>query len=103
MDVSQRIVELRTKKNLTTNKLANIAGISQSYLREIELGNKNPTVEILYYICEALGVTLEVFFAEKPQSIEPALLSALGNLSELEQLKLADFINEIKNKEKSGS
>lgn len=37
-----RIKELREKAGYTVNKLANLAGISQSYLRDIELGNKNP-------------------------------------------------------------
>ena len=54
MNIAERIVELRKQKGLTTNKLANLAGISQSHLREIELGLRNPTVETLSYFCEAL-------------------------------------------------
>ena len=46
-DVGARIKELRIKSGLTVNGLANKAGISQSYLRDIELGNKQPTVEYL--------------------------------------------------------
>ena len=49
MNVGERIKELREKRGLTVNKLANLAGISQSYLRDVELGNKNPTVETLSY------------------------------------------------------
>ena len=59
MNVASRIIYLREQKGLTTNKLANMAGISQSHLREIELGLRNPTVETLSYFCDALGVTLE--------------------------------------------
>ena len=47
MDVGSRITSLRTAKHYTVNKLATLAGISQSYLRDVELGKKNPTVEIL--------------------------------------------------------
>ena len=61
-DVSARITELRRMRGLTVNGLANLAGISQSYLREIELGNKKPTIEYLEYICEALNVSLVAFF-----------------------------------------
>ena len=32
MNVGERIKELREKRGLTVNKLANLAGISQSYL-----------------------------------------------------------------------
>lgn len=96
MDIANRIVELRSKRNLTTNKLANMAGISQSYLREIEMGNKNPTVEILCYICDALEISLQAFFDENTFNIEPSLISAIERLSSSEQIKLADFINETK-------
>lgn len=96
MNISERIISLRTSKKLTTNKLANMAGISQSYLRDIELGIKNPTVEMLRYICDALDISLHTFFFENETQINPILLSAIEKLSEAEQLKLADLINEIK-------
>ena len=96
MDISKRIVQLREAKNMTTNKLANAAGISQSYLREIELGKKNPTVEVLSYLCDALKISLKDFFAENNPKIQPFLLSAIETLSEPEQIKLADLITEMK-------
>lgn len=96
MNVGNRITSLRKDLNLTTNKLANKAGVSQSYLREIELGKKNPTVETLTYICDALNISLKDFFSEEKHSIEPFLLSAIAKLSQSEQLKLAEFINEVK-------
>ena len=96
MDLSKRIVELREMQSISTNKLANKAGISQSYLREIELGNKNPTVEILSYICDALNISLTQFFSDRESKIHPLLLSSLERLDEREQIKLADFINELK-------
>ncbi len=42
METGKRITYFRTQKNYSVNKLANLAGISQSYLRDVELGNKNP-------------------------------------------------------------
>ena len=62
MNVGKRITFFRTAKNYSVNKLATLSGISQSYLRDIELGNKNPTIEILSYICEALNISLREFF-----------------------------------------
>ena len=95
MNISKRLTELKNSRNMTTNKLANKAGISQSYLRDIELGLKNPTIEIMYYICDALGISLKTFFSEENEKINPILLSSIEKLSDSEQLKLADFINEI--------
>ena len=96
MDIGNRIIGLRKELNLTTNKLANKAGVSQSYLREIELGKKNPTVETLSYICEALNISLKDFFTEEEYPVQPFLMSAIKKLSPNEQLKLAEFINEMK-------
>jgi len=75
MDVGKRITDYRQARGWTVNRLANLAGVSQSYLRELELGNKQPTVEYLGYICDALGVSLAEFFAaeEKVSPLERAV------------------------------
>ena len=65
MNVGKRITFFRTAKNYSVNKLATLSGISQSYLRDIELGNKNPTIEILSYICEALNISLREFLMNR--------------------------------------
>ncbi|MCM1166573.1 MAG: helix-turn-helix domain-containing protein [Lachnospiraceae bacterium] len=94
MNVAQRLIFLREKRGITTNKLANLAGISQSHLREIELGQRNPTVETLSFFCDALGVSLAEFFGEDDE-INPFLKSAVKRLSDEKQLALAEFINKI--------
>lgn len=97
MNVGKRITELKTQKNMSTNFLANKAGVSQSYLRDVELGKKNPTIETLSYICDALDISLYNFFAEDIHNISPFLLSAINLLNEQEQIKLSEFIYAIKN------
>lgn len=96
MNIAERIIELRQLNGISTNKLANKAGISQSYLRDIELGNKNPTVEILSYICFALNISLSDFFSVEKSNICTPLLSAVEKLSQEEQMKLAEFLISIK-------
>ncbi|MCI1931967.1 MAG: helix-turn-helix domain-containing protein [Clostridia bacterium] len=68
MEVNDRITFLRNQKGLTVNKLANLAGISQSFLREIELGNKKPTIETLSLVCNALDISLKDFFDDSFKS-----------------------------------
>lgn len=96
MNVGKRIKELREKRNITVNRLANLAGISQSYLRDVELGNKNPTVETLSYFCDALDISLKDFFDENNSKINVFLISAISNLSDEQQMKLAEFIQTLK-------
>ncbi|MGN0585805.1 MAG: helix-turn-helix domain-containing protein [Oscillospiraceae bacterium] len=94
INVGERLVYLRKLKGITTNKLANIAGVSQSHLREIERGSKNPTVETLSYFCDALGISLADFFGQDDRDINPLLASAVKKLTDSQQIKLAEFLNE---------
>ena len=92
MDVGKRIIEFRTKQGISTNKLANLAGISQSYLRDIELGKKQPTVEYLGYICDALKISLKDFFDEEK---DKELEKSISKLTEIQQSKLIEFLNTL--------
>ena len=99
MNVGLRIKTLREQRGITVNKLANLAGISQSYLRDVELGNKNPTVETLSYFCDALGVTLRDFFdTEETANNKPNIFlkAEIEKLNETQQLQLADFLKSLK-------
>lgn len=97
MDVGKRITWFREKKGITVNKLANEAGISQSYLREVELGKKKPTVETLSFVCEALGITLKDFFDDGSISrLETDKLdAALFRLTPEQRKRLAEFLNSL--------
>lgn len=64
MEIGAKLKTLRETKGYTINKLANMAGVSQSYLRDVELGNKNPTVLFLSLICEQLEISLSEFFSD---------------------------------------
>ena len=43
-DIGARIKELRVAQSLSTNKLSNLAGLSQSYVRKLEKGACRPTL-----------------------------------------------------------
>lgn len=91
MNIAQRIKQLRQERHLTVNKLANIAGLSQSFVRSIELEEKIPTIESLSLICDALNISLSDFFLEIELYNRKELLSKLDkNISKLsiEQLIL---------------
>lgn len=93
MDIGNRIKFFRLKKGITVNRLANLSGISQSYLRDLELGKKQPTVEYLSYICDALGVSLKRFFTDEKEENE--LLEAAEKLNELQREALLYFIRTL--------
>ena len=94
MDIGKRIAYFRTAKGYSVNKLANLSGISQSYLREVELGNKNPTIEILSFICDTLEITLKEFFDEesKKELEEDPLLAKIYQLTPEQKNALLVFL-----------
>ena len=53
---------MREAKKMTQNALANAAGVSPTYIYQLERGEKSPTVEYLDHICWGLGLTLKEFF-----------------------------------------
>lgn len=97
MDVSTRLIQLREARGYTTNRLANLAGISQSFLRDIEHQKKRPTVDTLSLLCDALGVSLHEFFNEDPflEEDDAALLRLLHRLSPIQRRSLLAFLNTL--------
>ncbi len=62
MNTGERIKELRERAGFTQNKLAEWAGVSQTHLRRVELGQQDITVGQLQLVCDGLGITLAEFF-----------------------------------------
>lgn len=65
MKIAERIIQLRTIKGYSTNKLSQLAEIAQATLREIEIGKKSPNITTLEKICKALEISLADFFNAK--------------------------------------
>jgi len=92
MKIGKRIAYFRTGKGYSVNKLANLAGVSQSYLREIELGHRNPTVEILSILCDTLGITLREFFDDQPAD---PLIEKIYRLTPEQREALGSFLDSL--------
>lgn len=97
MDVGKQISFFRTAKGYSVNKLATLSGISQSYLRDIELGNKNPTVEILSYLCDALDISLKEFFDTETSNsfLNEPVLKTIYQLTPHQRKQLATFLSSM--------
>ena len=97
IDIGNRIRQLRQQKGITVNRLANLAGISQSYLRDVELGKKQPTILYLSYICDALGIELKDFFSEDDpkELVNEQLLHEIEQLTPRQRNALLAFLKTI--------
>lgn len=90
MDVGNRIRELREKQGYSQNKLAEWAGVSQTHLRRVELGQADITVSHLQLICDALGISLKDFFSISEEQED--LAAAIGQLSPRRRQLLLEFL-----------
>jgi transcriptional regulator with XRE-family HTH domain len=54
--------KIREDKNLTQQKLADKVGLHLSYIGNIEIGAKRPSLETLFRIAEELGVKVSDLF-----------------------------------------
>lgn len=94
--VGDRLRFFREQKQISTNKLANLAGISQSYVRDIEMGNKNPTIEVLFQLCKALDISLRDFFDDDNKVlINDPLSTRIYRLNPVQREALLAFLNTI--------
>ena len=61
--ITQRIIDLCKKSNITPTKLCTISGVEPSTITSIFYGkSKNPGINTIKYICDGLGITLYEFF-----------------------------------------
>ena len=67
--IAVTIETFRKERQMTKSALAEFAWLERRYLREIEQGEKKPTVNAVYSICEALNVAPLEFFQKVDEAI----------------------------------
>lgn len=94
MEIGKRITELREAAGWTTNRLANLCGLSQSFLRSVELGEKGISVENLQLICDTLHISLRNFFdvPSEQDTEQDRLLRQIAGLTDDQKQALALFL-----------
>ena len=93
MDISKRLISLREQCGYTQNGLAERAGVSQTHLRRVELGQADITVGHLQLLCDAMNISLKDFFAVEAET--DVLATALANLSPKQKKLLIAFLESL--------
>ena len=93
MDVSKRLISLRVQCGLTQNGLAERAGVSQTHLRRVELGQADITIGHLQLLCDAMSISIQDFFKEDSESDEIAI--AFSKLSPKQKTLLLSFLESL--------
>ena len=65
--ITQRILQLCKENDITPNKLGTISGVEPSTITSIFYGkSKNPGINTIKYLCDALDISLFDFFNCEP-------------------------------------
>ncbi|WP_256011806.1 helix-turn-helix domain-containing protein [Desertivirga xinjiangensis] len=71
MDIGRVVILLREKKQISQSELANLIGITQPSLSNIESGKKKPHKSTISKICEAMEIPEQFlyFLATEPEDL----------------------------------
>jgi transcriptional regulator with XRE-family HTH domain len=64
--IINRLYELMRERNLTVNRVANLAGVSQSTVSSFIYRKTVPRVDLLHSLCNVLGISVRDFFDFPP-------------------------------------
>lgn len=53
----QKVRDLRTKKGISQERLAELSGLHRTYISSLELGKRNVSLINIHALAKALGVT----------------------------------------------
>ncbi|MPM24690.1 HTH-type transcriptional regulator SutR [bioreactor metagenome] len=65
--ISQNIKQIREQKKLTLDSAASVTGVSRSMLAQIEKGDANPTISVLWKIANGYRVSFTSLIEEAPE------------------------------------
>ena len=98
--IGQRIRNYRTRKNLSQEKLAELAGCHPTYIGQLERGEKNATLESIEKIALALNIPLSQLFeklgdGDSPDNIPLKCYEFLSAKTKAEQEHLYHMLIEM--------
>lgn len=66
VQIGQLLKDLRDERGWSSREFGLIVGMNKTYLGDIELGKRNPTINSLEKIVAGYGLTVREFFAKMP-------------------------------------
>lgn len=66
VQIGQLLKDLRDERGWSLREFGLIVGMNKTYLGDIELGKRNPTINSLEKIVAGYGLTVKEFFAKMP-------------------------------------
>lgn len=58
MDIAKKLKDIRKSKDISVYKLSQMSGVSETHIRDLERGDRNPSIDTLAKITAAMGLSL---------------------------------------------
>lgn len=99
--IAERITKLRLQKDISARNMSLSIGLGEGYISHIENRKNMPSIQVLYYICDYLDISIKEFFDDETE--EPVLISRI--VKEIKKLdvksleQLLGFIKTVKSED----
>lgn len=64
LDISTRLKKIRTAKGYSVYKLSQLSGVSETHIRDLERGDRNPSLDTVERIANVFGISLSEILNE---------------------------------------
>lgn len=64
MDIAKRLKDVRKSKNISVYKLSQLSSVSETHIRDLERGDRNPSFDTLSKLAKPLGLSLSDLLKE---------------------------------------
>ncbi len=96
VDLGRRLKELRKKRKLTQQQVAERIWVSKAMVSAYELSIRTPSYEVLIKLAKLFGVTTDYLLGLDEVDDKPHQLIDLSNLTDEEQRIIIDLIENMK-------
>ena len=99
-DVALRLARLREKKGVSARDMSLSIGQNEGYIKNIETGKSNPSLDGILYICDYLGISPAEFFdldSSNPSKLN-AIVTDMKKLSDKQLDTIAALVRDLAKK-----
>ncbi len=100
MDIAEILKTTRKSKNRSVYKLSQLSGVSETHIRDLERGVRNPSFDTLRRLAEPMEISLSELFNDSEEMAflnkeEKELLDCFRLLSKDKSERLLEFLKTL--------
>ena len=94
--IGQRIRQVRQEKHITQEKLGELCALSTAHIGHIERGTRIPSLQTVFHIASALGVSIDYLLLDAAKGPEAVFSAIRARIQGKNTAKVEAFLNIVK-------